>query len=279
MKRLYISADMEGIAGVTTKQQLVVGGFEYQEARQWMTDEVNAVCNAAFAEGVEEVVVSDSHSNGQNILIEQLPENVHLIRSWPRPLQMMQGVDEGEFVGAVLLGYHGGAHIAGAALAHTVSLSVIELNVNGEAWSEAELSAAIAGFYQVPIIMASGDDVFVEKVCPKFNDIETVVTRKSYSAFSGRILSPRTSQKLLAEATTNVLRRATSENKFELFTPSLPLQVQVTLNSPFFVDTLTLLKHISRVDAHTISVQCDDVTEIAHFFSFLSSIETQGWKL
>jgi len=94
MKRLYISADMEGVAGVTTKEQLVVGGFEYQEARQWMTDEIIAVCNAAFQSGIEEVVVADSHSNGQNILIDQLPENVQLIRSWPRPLGMMQGVDE-----------------------------------------------------------------------------------------------------------------------------------------------------------------------------------------
>jgi len=247
MNRLYISADMEGIAGVTTKQQLVVGGFEYQEARQWMTDEVKAVCAAAFDSGIEEVVVADSHSNGQNILIDQLPENVHLIRSWPRPLQMMQGVNEGKYVGAILLGYHGGAHVAGAALAHTISLSVIELIVNGQSWSEAELSAALAGYYQVPVIMATGDDVFVEAVCPKFKDVATVITRWSYSAFSGKTLSPKTSQKLLKTATTDAIQRVGDNNSFELFTPALPLDVKVKLNSPFLVDTLILLKHISSI--------------------------------
>jgi len=279
MKRLYISADMEGIAGVMTRQQLVVGGFEYQQARQWMTDEVNAVCNSAFESGIEEVVVADSHSNGQNILVEQLVENVQLIRSWPRPLQMMQGVEETGYVGAILLGYHGGAHVAGASLAHTVSLSVMELSVNGEAWSEAELSAAIAGYYQVPIIMASGDDIFVDEVCSKFAGIETVTTQKSYSGFSGKIISPKSSQKLLQEATSRALNKVDDDRYFSLFVPEQPLEVNVKLNSPFLAETLMLLKQVTRIDSHTINVQCDDVTEIAQFFSFLSSMETQGWKL
>ncbi len=278
MKRLYISADMEGVAGVTTKEQLVVGGFEYQEARQWMTDEIIAVCNAAFHSGIEEVVVADSHSNGQNILIDQLPENVQLIRSWPRPLGMMQGVDEGNYSGAVFLGYHGGAHVAGAALAHTVSLSILELSVNGEAWSEAELSASIAGYFDVPVIMATGDDVFVEKVCPKFKGIETVITRESYSALSGKSISPKTSQQLLAKALSNALSRI-DDDCYQSFNVTQPLDVQVRFNSVFLVETLILLKHVSRVDSHTIRVQCDDVTDIARFLSFLSSMESQGWRL
>jgi len=279
MKRLFISADMEGIAGVTTKEQLVVGGFEYQEARQWMTNEVNTVCMAAFESGIAEVVVADSHSNGQNLLLDQLVENVQLIRSWPRPLTMMQGIDEDDYIGAVLLGYHGGAHVAGASLAHTVSLSVIELTVNGQAWSEAELSAAIAGYYKVPVIMASGDDVFVDQVCPKFKDIETVTTRKSYSGLSGKVISPKTSQRLLAEAISRAIKRTSINNQFALFEPAQPLEVHVKLNNPFLVDALVLLKHVSRIDAHTIEVLCDDVREISHFFSFLSSMEAQSWKL
>ena len=279
MKRLFISADMEGIAGVTTKEQLVVGGFEYQEARLWMTNEVNAVCKAAFESGIGEVVVADSHSNGQNILLDQLVENVQLIRSWPRPLTMMQGIEEDDLIGAVLLGYHGGAHVAGASLAHTVSLSVIELTVNGQAWSEAELSAAIAGYYKVPIIMASGDDVFVDEVCPRFKDIETVTTRYSYSGFSGKVISPKTSQRLLAEAISRAIKKTNNNIHFELFEPDQPMEVHVKFNNPFLVETLVLLRHVSRVDAHTVEVLCDDVREITHFFSFLSSMEAQSWKL
>jgi len=81
MKKLFISADMEGVAGA---QQLIPEGFEYQQARQWLTDEVLTVCTAATESGVDEIVIADSHSNGQNILVDQLPENVSLVRAWPR---------------------------------------------------------------------------------------------------------------------------------------------------------------------------------------------------
>src|SRR5688500_12541737 len=84
--KLYISADMEGVAGVVSEQQLSPAGFEYARFRELMTAEVNAVIETAFAAGVTEIVVSDSHGNGQNLLIEKLPRKVSVVRSWPRPL-------------------------------------------------------------------------------------------------------------------------------------------------------------------------------------------------
>src|SRR5687767_3272886 len=105
--RIYISADMEGVVGVVTNEQLGPQGFEYQRFREIMTQEVNAAIEAAFEAGATEVVVSDSHGNGQNLLIEKLPKNILLVRSWPRPLLMMQGIDE-TFAGAIFLGYHTG---------------------------------------------------------------------------------------------------------------------------------------------------------------------------
>ncbi len=82
--KIYISADMEGVVGVVTDDQLGPGGFEYERFRQFMTHEVNAAIDAARAAGATEFVVSDSHGNGQNLLIEQLPDDVTVIRSWPR---------------------------------------------------------------------------------------------------------------------------------------------------------------------------------------------------
>jgi len=280
MKKLFISADMEGIAGVVTKQQLLVNGFEYQQARQWMTDEVIAVTNAAFESGIDEIVVADSHSNGQNIIIDQLPENVSLVRAWPRPLCMMQGIEEQgidghEYVGAVLLGYHGGVHTPRAAMAHTICLQLVELKVNGQLWAEAELSAATAGYYQVPIIMATGDDAFIRQIKPVLGDIETVVTRKSYSAQSGLIITPKKSHKLLTQATKKAISRA---NEFGLFRVDKRLEVEVTFNSPALIDTLVLLKGVKRINGLTISVDCDDVIELVHFFSFLGSLFSRGWE-
>ena len=92
--KIYISADMEGVVGVVTGDQLGPTGFEYQRFREFMTQEVNAAIDAAFAGGATEIVVADSHGNGENLLIEKLPKNITLVRSWPRPLGMMQGIDE-----------------------------------------------------------------------------------------------------------------------------------------------------------------------------------------
>ena len=100
-KRLYISADIEGIAGVVSTEHMTPAGFEYQQAREWYTAEVNAACEAAFNNGIDEIVMSDSHGNGQSLLIDKLPDNVQLVRSWPRPLCMMEGVQEGKFVGEI----------------------------------------------------------------------------------------------------------------------------------------------------------------------------------
>ena len=91
--KIYISADMEGVVGAVTGEQLGPQGFEYARFREFMTQEVNAAIEAAFAAGATEIVVSDSHGNGQNLLIEKIPKNILLVRAWTRPLMMMQGID------------------------------------------------------------------------------------------------------------------------------------------------------------------------------------------
>jgi len=101
--KIYISADMEGVVGAVTAEQLGPTGFEYQRFREFMTQEVNAAIEAAFEAGATEIVVSDSHGNGQNLLIEKLPKNILLVRAFPRPLMMMQGIDA-TFAGVIFLG-------------------------------------------------------------------------------------------------------------------------------------------------------------------------------
>ena len=61
--KIYISADMEGVVGVVTGDQLGPSGFEYQRFRAFMTEEVNTAIDAAFEAGATEVVVSDSHGD------------------------------------------------------------------------------------------------------------------------------------------------------------------------------------------------------------------------
>src|SRR5213079_2264810 len=118
--KIYISADMEGVVGVVTADQLGPQGFEYNRFREFMTEEVKAATEAAFEAGATEVVISDSHGNGENLLIEKLPKNVTVVRSWPRPLMMMQGIDE-TFDGVIFIGYHASTNNVAGVRAHTIS--------------------------------------------------------------------------------------------------------------------------------------------------------------
>ena len=89
--KIFISADMEGLTGVVTGDQLGPTGFEYAAFREVMTAEVNAAIEAARAGGATEFLVADSHGNMENLLLDKLPQDVQVVRSNPRPLGMMEG--------------------------------------------------------------------------------------------------------------------------------------------------------------------------------------------
>ena len=119
--KVYISADMEGVVGAVTGDQLGPSGFEYSRFRTFLTNEVNSAIEAAKEAGATEILVSDSHGNGENLLIENLPEDIQLVRSWPRPLGMMQGIDE-SFDAAIFIGYHSSTTNVAGVRAHTFSI-------------------------------------------------------------------------------------------------------------------------------------------------------------
>ena len=145
--KIYISADMEGVVGAVTGDQLGPSGFEYQRFREFMTQEVNTAITAAREAGAGEILVSDSHGNGENLLIEKLPEDVQVVRSWPRPLSMMAGIDA-SFDGVIFIGYHASTDNPAGVRAHTMSsANLASVRLNDVAVTEAAINAAIAGHF------------------------------------------------------------------------------------------------------------------------------------
>src|SRR4051795_3956987 len=147
--KVYISVDMEGIAGVVTADQLSPTGFEYARAREFMTGEALAAIAGARDAGATQIVVSDSHGNGENLLIDKFPPDVTIIRSWPRPLMMMEGIDS-TFDAAIFIGYHAATTNPAGVRAHTISSAhLAEVSLNGTTMPESGINAAIAGYYGV----------------------------------------------------------------------------------------------------------------------------------
>src|SRR5271167_3633389 len=150
--KVFISVDMEGVAGVVSVDQLMPGSFEYDRFRNFMTQETLAAIEGARQAGATEFVVADSHGNEQNLLIEQFPPDVRIVRGDPRHGGMMGGID-GSFDAAMFVGYHASTHNAKGVRAHTFSSArLTRVALNGQPVTEGAWNAAIAGQFGVPVI-------------------------------------------------------------------------------------------------------------------------------
>lgn len=266
--KIYISVDMEGIVGVVTREQLGPSGFEYNRFREFMTQEVNAAIEAAFEAGATEILVSDSHGNGQNILIEKLPKNVKLIRSWPRPLMMMQGIDE-TFDAAIFLGYHSSTTNPEGVRAHTMSSArLTDVRLNGTSMPEAGINAAIAGHFNVPVIMISGDEAIVQEASKLLGDIEGAIVKWAYSYHSAKTLTPEAAYELIREKVKKAIGRIKDFKPFKL---KSPIQLVVQFKNYRPSEVLSYLSIVERIDSHSIRFIGKDMVEVSTFLEFMLS--------
>jgi D-amino peptidase len=264
--KIYISADMEGLTGVVTDEQLGPEGFEYDRFRQIMTDEVNAVIEAAREAGATEFLVSDSHGNGQNLLIEQLPDDVQIVRSWPRELGMMHGIDA-SFDAVIFVGYHASTSNSSGVRAHTESSAyVTDLQLNGQHMSEGSWNAAIAGQFGVPVILVTGDDAAVEEVTALVGDMEGAVVKKNHGFHSATTLTPAAGLKLIRSKTKAAIQRI---GDFKPYVLSGPPTVRLSLKNYQPVELLAYLRDVKRVDSHTIEYAATDMTDASRFMAFV----------
>lgn len=266
--KIYISADMEGVVGAVTDAQLGPDGFEYERFRQFMTNEVNAAIDAARAAGATEFVVSDSHGNGQNLLIEQLPDDVTIIRSWPREHSMMAGIDE-SFDGVIFIGYHASTDNTRGIRAHTMSsANITSVRLNGRTMTEGGINAAIAGKFGVPVIMVSGDDIAVAENQVIIGDIEGAVVKWSSGFHSGRTLTPEAAYEVIRTRTKSAIDRI---DEFEPYVLETPITLELSLKHYQPVELLAYLSNVEKVNSHTIRFVGEDITEVSNFLQFVTS--------
>ena len=259
--KVYISADMEGVAGVVNKQQLTPQGFEFQQFREIMTAEVNAAIEGAREEGASDIVVSDSHGTGLNLLMDALHQDIQLVRSWPRPLGMMEGIDD-SFDAAIFLGYHSSAANSEGVAAHTISsASLLSVKINDTEMSEGGINALIAGHFGVPIVMMSGDDASVQEVSNVLGPIEGAVVKWQCSHSAARTLMPEKARALIREKVRAGLKRRAEIEPFHI---EGPLALDLTYKNDKAAELMAYLPIIERVDNHTVRF-VGNIIEVSKF--------------
>ncbi|HEX3396953.1 MAG TPA: M55 family metallopeptidase [Steroidobacteraceae bacterium] len=264
--KVYISVDMEGVAGVVTGDQLIPGGFEYERFRRFMTDEAVAAVRGAQAAGATEVVVSDSHGNGESLLIELFPKDVRIVRSWPRHGEMMAGLDS-SFGAALFVGYHASTTNPKGVRAHTISSAhFTRVALNGTAVTEAELNAAYAGALGVPVVFVSGDDAAISEVTTRLGSMQSVITKKTLGFHSAESLTPAAACDLIYQG---ALSAVAHRDQRKPYVVAAPVTLDISFKSYTSAEIVSYLRGVERTDSHSIRFVGRDMNEVMDFIVFL----------
>ncbi len=264
--KVYISVDMEGTVGAVTGDQLGPSGFEYSRFREFMTREALAAVQAAKDAGATEILVSDSHGNGENLLIEMFPKDVRVIRSWPRRLAMMAGIDE-TFDAVIFIGYHSSTNNPEGVRAHTFSSArLTSVKLNGTPVTEGAFNAAIAGHFGVPVVMISGDDAVIAEVRSLVGNIEGAEVKRSLGFHSASTLTPEAAYALIGQKVKAALARLGDFKPYKL---STPITLDVSFKHYLPAEIAAYLRIVERTGSHSIRFRGEDMLEISDFRNFL----------
>ena len=270
--RIYISADMEGVAGITAEEQTnPVGQPEYAYSCKLMTGEVRAACEGAKEAGATAILVNDSHWSMRNIIHEELPPDVRLIRGSGKPLSMNQGIDGG-FDAAAFVGYHAPGGTRDAVLDHTYTdATLYEVRINGDACSEARINAAMAGYFGVPVIFISGDQNACADARSFLPWVEAVEVKQAIGRFAAASLSPEQARAKIRAGIATALRDSKTRGA-KPYAFGKPIVLEITFTYTSKADVASLLPGAERVAARTLRFTHDDFLTVFKAFRAMMNL-------
>lgn len=256
---VYISVDMEGIAGIAHPEQVTPGTNEFERCRVLMTREASAAVAGAFDGGATRVVVNDSHASMFNLLPEELDPRAELIIGSPKvPQSMMTGLSPGYAV-ALFVGYHAPPGTVAAVLDHTYTgLNFYDVRLNGESMSEAELNALLAGVSGVPLGLVTGDDKICEHVAARIPGVRTVAVKQSLGRQVASSWHPERARAAIREAAQAVVADA---GGLAPFTVDPPYEIEVDGRNSLGAELMALVPGSVRTGGRTVRFTTPDYTE------------------
>ena len=259
--KILIAADMEGVTGVTRWSETDPTNVEYNRFRKIMTDEVNSAIDGAASAGADEIVVADGHGDGTNILIEELDFRAKLNSGGSSPFSMMQGIGT-DSTGVIFIGYHARAGSQNAVLAHTWSAGrIANLWLNQILVGEYGLNAALAGHFNVPIVMITGDETTCNQAVELLGPLETVKVKKSTGYFSSECLPPGTTLPMIRDSAKRAVERLIDGLAPKAFIINPPVRVKIEFRQPESVDRAVKLPGVKRLDGLCIEFIAPSMVE------------------
>lgn len=270
--KVLISADMEGVCGVTSWVQVMPPEYgsgpsstvEYERARARLTREVNAAVEGALAAGAEEVIVNEAHNGMRNLVAEDLHPDVRFITGSDKELGMMQGIQE-PGIGAVLfVGYHAKAGTPHAPLAHTWTGYINDVRFDGRSTGEFGINAAIAGHFGVPVTLVTGDDKAVAQVQAWLGEqVVGVVVKEGYTTFSAIHLHPLRAQERIREGAEAAVRAAGEARPWRLTSGS---RIEIDFDHQARAQACLFIPEVERAGERTVTFTAADALAFNDLF-------------
>ncbi len=261
--RIYLSVDMEGLAGVAHPHQVVFGlngldRTDYDRSRGLMAGETNAAIDAAFEHGASEVVVNDCHWQMRNLRAEDLHDGARLIVG-DKPYSMTQGIGgpgDGAFDAAAFIGYHAGAGHPTGVIAHTYSsVTVLEIRANGVPHNEAGLNAIRLGHHGVPVMLVAGDDALATEIEALLPWAERVIVKRALGSNVAESLAPADAHRAIRDGMERAIGRL---SEMRLYEPARPIAGEIDFRLPAMADYACVLPGVERIGPRTVGFSAAD---------------------
>jgi D-amino peptidase len=274
--KIWISCDMEGVAGIVDWDQCRPGGgARYAIGCELMLDEVNAAIEGALAGGATEVVLNDSHGTMANLDPRRVAGGASYIAGRHKPMYMMEGLDQ-TVDAAFFVGYHGSISGRPSTLSHTYNPEVFAAaRVNGDLVGESGINALVAEHHGVPIAFVSGDAVTwaeTEKYAP---GAEHVVTKESITRFSAANLHPTESCRLIREGAERAARKV-AEGGVPTPGISRPATLELDLQTGDMAEVATWVRGTERTGERTVAIASEDLLQVFTSFVAVTYITRQA---
>jgi D-amino peptidase len=263
--KVFISFDMEGVAGIVDWSQCRPPGQPYEEGRRLLLGEVNAAIDGAMAGGATEVVCNDSHGTMNNLDPAALHGRATYVSGRHKPMYMMQGLDATADV-VFMVGYHGSISGESSVLSHTYNPSVVShVELNGTRVGESGINALVALACGVPVGLISGDRQTAAEADPFLPDAERIVVKESLTRFGASNLHPEVARTMITDGARRAVSRAA-----ELKPPPIPLPavLEVHLQTADMAEVASWVRGAERTGLRTVCISGDD--PLAMFRSFVA---------
>jgi len=262
--KVFISVDMEGVAGISDWEQCIAGGDDYALGRDLVLGEVNAAIDGALEAGAREILVNDAHSFMRNLPPGDLRGHASYLSGRFKPLYMMEGLDASYDVIA-FLGYHAAMPTPGI-LSHTYNpRAIANVTLNGTLTGEAGINALVAQHHGVPVAVITGDQYVGPEAAAFCPGLEVVEVKRSVSRYAAEHLHPDIARQRIREG----VCRSLSEGRAAPPAIHLPATLEVTLLSPDMAEQATWLRGAERLSTTSVAFTDDDPLRLYRTFMTL----------